>query len=64
MVTLKISYHSKFQTHKKQIFTQALSMQLFMIVKIVLDIWQMDDFAGVQKSEESDFFLGSAVYYT
>jgi hypothetical protein len=39
-------------------------MQLFMIVKIVLDIWQMDDFAGVQKSEESDFFLGSAVYYT
>ena len=64
MVTLKISYHSKFQTHKKQIFTQGLSIQLFMIVKIVLDIWQMDDFAGVQKSEESDFFLGSAVYYT
>lgn len=48
MRTLKTSYYIKYVSHRKMIFTQAAGMQLFLAVKVMLDIWQLTDFAGVQ----------------
>jgi hypothetical protein len=63
MRTLKTSYYQKYVSHRKRIITQAMGMQLFLAVKVMLDIWQLTDFAGVQQSEDADFFIGSAIYY-
>ena len=63
MCTLKKSFYMKYLSHRKMILTQALGMQLFVSVKVVLDVWQITGFAGVNLTKTEQFYVGSAVYY-